>query len=402
MDNKQIDLLLNKLVSGNYSPQEEQEARAFIHQYHAEGESGLTDEDFLEAQLTMWAAIKKAGRPKLKKIVYWKLTIAAAVALIIFGAGLFYFAKQKGVEQSDTVRLASDIAPGRNGATLTLSNGKSIVLSGEKAGVVIGDSDLKYDDETAVIPGQERNFLNTKDASSDAIEMTASTALGRTYQITLPDGSKVWLNAGSSITFPANFDQLKERHVKLSGEAYFEISKDKAHPFIVATDNQETTVLGTHFNINSYTNEDLTKTTLLEGSIRVSPFISRNSNFVSSEAHSVVLKPKQQAILSVRSKDAISRGGTYRLTVQPADTELELAWKNNDFYFKAEPMESVMRKVARWYNITVNYTDAQLKNVPISGFISRNKPISVLLDRLGAAGHMQFKIEGQTVTVIPK
>jgi transmembrane sensor len=389
MDDNQLELLLDKLASGSYTPQEEQQARAFIHQYNAEGKSGLTDEDFLGAEAAMWVAIEQAGQSKTRKLSYWKPAIAAAVAMMIFGAGLFYYAKQSNVGISGGVLLSRDIAPGKNGATLTLTNGKVVELSGEKAGVVIGDSDLQYNDETPVIPNREGFLLNNPNDS----KMTASTAMGRTYQITLPDGSKVWLNAASSITFPATFSKQKERRIKLSGEAYFEISKDKDHPFVVVTHNQEVTVLGTHFNINSYADETVTKTTLLEGSVRIS---------LSGGGQSVVLKPNQQAVLSPSGMAAEDQTASFALTTLAADPELEMAWKNNDFYFKSESMESVMRKVARWYNVTVNYTDSQLKSVPISGFMSRTKPISIVLDRLGAAGHMRFKIEGQTVTVISK
>jgi ferric-dicitrate binding protein FerR (iron transport regulator) len=242
--------------------------------------------------------------------------------------------------------------------------------------------------------------------------LTAATPRGGTYQITLPDGTKVWLNAASSLKFPASFGSLKTRSVELTGEGYFEVAKDKAHPFIVATAKQEVQVLGTHFNINAYNDEGSTKTTLLEGSVSVSslPLYSSSRGKRSDErplGHAtsrdlsyrrddgggrddVVLKPNQESVLTNNAQ----------IRVTDVTAEDAVAWKNGDFVFRGEALESVMRKVARWYDVEVVYADDVPRDVVIGGYVSRSRNISVVLERMAKTGRIKFKIEGKKITVM--
>jgi transmembrane sensor len=343
----------------------------------------VTNEEWVAAELETYAASDKAEvrrkllqqiRPKSRRL--WPSVAAAASIMIAVAAGTWYYTRHQ-----DSVSVAqpgsmyvNDIAPGRNSATLTLSSGKKIVLSDSATGELAEETGVVVNKTSS---GQLVYTLSRKNNNKAAGMNTLSTAKGETYQVILPDQSKVWLNALSSITYPGNFASLKERRVKLTGEAYFEISKDKAHPFIVKTDKQEVTVLGTHFNVNAYTDEPETRTTLLEGSVHVA----------ASASQYVLLKPGQQSALK----------GTL-LQTREVDAEKEVAWKNGGFRFDNEGIESVMRTLARWYDLDVQYEGKPTAEVFV-GEVSRSKNISQVLKLLDRTGAVHFRVEGRKVTV---
>jgi transmembrane sensor len=370
MDKSQINELLDKLATGSFTPVEEQQALNYIHKFNSDGPTGLTDESFFKAEAEMWQVIDRNSKPK--RFSWFRNFAAAAVVVIICAAGFYYY-NSSYLEGTKLVSYTKDIPAGKDGATLTLGNGKKIAISEASVGMLVDDPDITI---TKTADGMIVYKVKSSDRTVTAYN-TLETSNGEQSKLILPDNSKVFLNAGSSIRYPASFSNLTERQVELSGEAYFEISKDVAHPFIVKTKNQDVKVLGTHFNINSYSNEDATKTTLLEGSVLI------DSKYQ--------LKPGQVAIKN-----------NGKLAVMPADTDLELAWKNNDFYFRETPMEYVMKQIERWYDIKVEYADPRLKSISINGLISRSKSLSIVLGRLGAAGQMRFKINGRNVTALPK
>jgi transmembrane sensor len=194
----------------------------------------------------------------------------------------------------------------------------------------------------------------------------------------LPDGTKVWLNAESTLKFPSTFSHLNnDRTVEMIGEAYFEVTKDKAHPFIVKSNGQEVKVLGTHFNVKSYVQDGNIKTTLLEGAVQVS----------TKDQQQVVLKPGQQALVKGRKID-----------VQQADTELAVAWKNHKFMFEKESIRNVMAMVERWYDVDVVY-QGELTEDLFGGSVSRSDDITVVLNTLELTGKVHFKIEGRRILV---
>ncbi|WP_431292934.1 FecR family protein [Pedobacter sp. P26] len=194
----------------------------------------------------------------------------------------------------------------------------------------------------------------------------------------LPDGTIVFLNAESSLKYPVSFVEKGKRQVFLTGEGYFEVAKDRSHPFIVKTTRQEVQVLGTHFNINSYDDEAATTTTLLEGSVLVS-----NSNLVQK-----VLRPGEQSVLS-----------SGRIQVAPADVEEAIDWKNGEFIFGGDNFRTVMRKIERWYNIEVIYEPSAPINLQLGGFSSRSRNISTVLKMIAKTGEVHFRIEGRKVFV---
>ena len=306
------------------------------------------------------------------------LNVAAAILLVATASIWFYTNQKRNSNKVHSSAYNSDIAPGKNKATLTLADGKIINLSDAKTGLVIDASKITYNDGSKVQSDQSLRG-SSGDPSLYAKAVTMSTPKGGTYQVILPDGTRVWLNAASSLKFPSNFNGIAERRVILNGEAYFEVAKDKSKPFIVATDKQEVEVLGTHFNINSYADEAIVKTTLLEGSVKVSGLLSHFAQ---------QLKPGQQSVLT---RD--------ELKVQIANTKEVTAWKNGYFIFNDEQLGSIMRKLSRWYDVDIHFQD-EVQNVSFIGVISREKNISSVLDLLEATGNAHFKIEGRRITVM--
>lgn len=291
--------------------------------------------------------------------------IAAASVLLIFG-GLFFIRKGSDSEQ-DQITYQSDITPGKFGAKIRLTNGKVISLDETKSGLIVKDQQLSYTDGTELDAAANASVANT---------YTAWTDHGNMYTFTLPDGTQVWLNAGSQLDFPAKFTG-KLRQVRLKGEAFFKVSPNKSLPFVVESKGQQVEVLGTEFNINSYPDELATKTTLVEGSVKIS---SVNDAFT--------LKPGQQAMLDPKGS----------LTVADADTTLVTAWKNNKFIFENNDIQSVMRMIKRWYNVEVIYAGS-LPDVTFGGKVSRFQNVSGVLRVLERTGSVHFKIEDKKIYV---
>ncbi|MGN7989186.1 FecR family protein [Pedobacter sp. 22226] len=310
----------------------------------------------------------RSPRKMLMNTIKW----AAAAVVFIVLSFTAYISLNKKKEHV----FATDVAPGKNKAILTLANGKKISLSDATTGNIAEEAGFSI---TKTADGQLVYNIAESENVEDTRLNTISTPNGGEWQIRLPDGSTVWLNAASSIRYPLNIGTAKQRVVKLDGEAYFEVAKDKLHPFIVETDKQSVEVLGTHFNINSYNDEIITKTTLLEGSVRVS---QKNTN------QSEILKPGEQSILSVSGID-----------VRGVDVDEAIAWKNGYFMFNNEKQVSILRKVARWYNVEVEYADPEAKEVMYYGTVSRFEKISKVLRKFEQTGEVRFDIKGNKLIV---
>lgn len=311
-------------------------------------------------------------QPKTKKL--WFPFAAAASILLILAAGIFFLFYPK-----THLLNNQDIDPGSYKAVLTLANGQKIELTDQTNGKLAMQAGIEI---TNTADGQLIYQVKQTEqkAADSALFNTIATPRGGQYQIKLPDGTKIWLNAESKLKFPASFANLKQRKVELIGEAYFEVAKNKALPFIVSGKQQEVEVLGTHFNINSYDNELEVKTTLLEGSVLVSTL---NNNPVNK-----ILIPGEQSVL---------RSG--QILVNTIDTESEVAWKEGVFIFEDENIQSIMRKLERWYDIEVTYKGAITTNT-FGGKISIHRPLSKALKLLESTGDIHFKIEGRRITVM--
>jgi len=331
----------------------------------------LLEELYLEMELADFTGrIEHSEIVKVTKVKLWPRIagIAAAVAAIVLGIWIFTTPRHTALVP-DTQIVHNDIAPGKNAATITLANGKTITLSDAKSGVVINNTNLTYNDGTAI---------NASGSAGELIRnQTISTPRGGTYQITLSDGTKVWLNAASSLTYTATINEQGQRKVKLEGEAYFEVSKDKVHPFIVESKGQEVEVLGTHFNVRTYPGNEGVKTTLLEGSVKVK-----------TDKSFAVLKPNHQALLTNQS-----------IKITEIDAKEAIAWKEGYFRFNDASIESVMLELSRWYNVEVVY-QGEITRDGFNGKISRFKNISEALKMLENTDLVHFKVEGRRVIVL--
>jgi len=302
---------------------------------------------------------KAQRRPKL-----W-IGIAAALAIIIFGASLFYLNQNAGL--GDT---KARIKPGSTGATLKLANGKTIKLSDAVNGELANEAGVAI---TKTTNGQLVYEIKGT-ARPDQIN-TLSTSNGETYQVRLPDGSLVWLNSASSLSYSTALVRSGKRSVNLIGEAYFEIAKDKKHPFIVKTGNQEVEVLGTHFNVNAYDNE--AKTTLLEGSVKIKNKVNQK-----------IIVPGEQA--TVNGDD---------ISVNRVNTDYAIDWKNGVFRFTDKTLEAGMLEVARWYNVQIIYKRPELKNEILGGRISKYASINQVLKKMAITEAFRFTVKGREIIV---
>lgn len=319
--------------------------------------------------------IVKAGWQKIGSVF-----AAAASIILVCSIGIYFYAQN---HHGSTDNIQGDIQPGRNGATLTLSTGEKISLThavngklaSESGARIIKTADGQVVYERAPGAAQPRNA----DAS---IYNILSTANGQQYQIILPDGTKVWLNAASSLKYPASFSGLKERKVELDGEAYFEVAHHVRQPFRIVTHNQLVEDIGTAFNLNAYQDEPAIKTTLVEGSVKVSFAKAAQST------PDVILKPGQQSV---------NTGGT--IVVKNADINQITAWKNGDFIFKNDDFKTIMRQLARWYDVEVVFDASAPENIQLGGYMSRSKNISSILKIMEITGKVHFKTEGRRVIV---
>lgn len=302
-----------------------------------------------------------------------RISVAVAAAVCIFGAGLFYYNFDINHGRSNPPVYKNEVIPGVSGATLTLSNGNKIRLSDTKNGEVAKEAGV-------MITKSENGevFYEVKSNSDEVGKLnTLSTAKGETYKLRLPDGSYVWLNSGSSLTFSSTLVENGKRMVKLQGEGYFEVAKHKSHPFVVVTDRQNVEVLGTHFNVNSYRDEAIVATTLIEGSVSVT-----------SGKLKRVIKPGEQAI---------SNGSS--ISVNEVNVDNVLDWKGGDFNLDELDFRVAMRKIARWYNVDIVYEASVPQNMKSGGWISRTKTLSAVLKHIESSGQVHFRVEGRLVYV---
>ncbi|HET7118177.1 MAG TPA: FecR domain-containing protein [Hanamia sp.] len=325
--------------------------------------------------------------PEKKRNTKWWW--AAASVLIILTVGSYFFLKQPATKsvvasKSKVTPLVNDALPGKQGAILTLANGKTIVLDSAHNGLLTNQGNTQIVKENGKV-----SYQGEKNSGNEIMYNTMTTPKGRQYQLILADGSKVWLNAASSITYPTAFTG-KERRVSITGEAYFEIKHisfnsttgEEAIPFFVdynssPNEKGEIKVMGTHFNVMDYNNEAAVKTTLLEGSVKV----TENNK-------TVTIKPGEQAVMN-KEKNTVS--------VVKADVDEAVAWKNGFFSFKSATIETVMRQVERWYDVDVVYNGAKPEG-HYRGEVPMNVNASVMLKVLEVSG-IHFKIDGKRIVV---
>lgn len=373
------------------------EEKAFVESWYLEwgdSELDLDDEDRALAKNEVWNQIIRSQRKKqLIRIAY----VAAAVAAIAFPAISMLFhadferAEPLGNRMATTVTTEQDAMPGGNKALLTLADGTTVELDETTNGEIseIAGMTIKKMANGQIVYEVDATRLGTTAIDDTPRYNRISTPRGGQYQIILPDGTKVWLNSASSLRYPIQFT-TDERRVELTGEAYFEVTTLESEPgrkipFLVETSTQVIDVLGTQFNINSYADEDAVKTTLLEGSVRVFPHAS---GAIHRDYQGVTLKPNQQAILKGHTLDVVR--------VSAAES---IAWKEGYFNFNEADLATVMRQLARWYDVDVVYEGA-IPRGAYSGKVYRDMSLSKVLDILTYA-EVNFRIEGKTMIISP-
>lgn len=358
----------------------------------------LSDAELLEDLLDIRARLSKElhlGRSNPTALRRW-LPIAAAVALaVLVGSWLFF---------GDQIKLTSKIAnlkseiivPGTNRARLTLADGRTVDLSTAQSGIIVGD-EITYLDGSAVNPeaGKSERPEDHSHVGLTTYLLQLTTPKGGTYQITLPDGTKVWLNAASTLKYPSRFDE-NERVVELTGEAYFEVESAKKvgnrqkavgkviqNPFKVITNGQEIQVLGTEFNISAYADEPEIKTTLVNGAVQI---VNLTSKIVNQ------LQPGDQSIVSEATTN-----------IRQVETSQYTAWKSGYFSFDGTELREAMIQLGRWYDVDVIY-EGQIPNMPFYGKISRSSTFDEVMDIL-KTGNVKFRLERRNtanrIVIIP-
>jgi transmembrane sensor len=349
----------------------------------------------------MWMAIESATQPPVRKMYAWRWWAAAVLLFVV--CGLWFVVDRRNAKQPAVTQIPGikDVAPGKDGAILTLADGRQVVLDSLGNGIVAnqnGTQAVLKNGQLEYKPLTIDDSRLTNDHSSSF--NTISTPRGRQFQLVLPDGSKVWLNAASSLRYPTVFAG-NERRVEVTGEAYFEIEKNPNKPFRVTIlpssggagggRKAEVEVLGTHFNINAYDDEDVIRTTLLEGKVRV---VNRQSAIGSQQ--SVTLKPGAQARIAISAQSHQSSP----ILVQTVDTEQVMAWKNGFFQFNRTPLSEVLKQLARWYDVEIVYEQG-VPDIRLGGEMKRDLTLAQVLKGLGKIG-VNFRIEGKTLVVVSK
>lgn len=381
--------LISKYLSGDLSPGEREEFRQWLDADAANRKllAELENEEQLDRDLRFLsdvnskAAWENVGarinntvpEPRLPVYLgYWKY----AAAVLIFGL-LSYAVFDAAYKPKGSVDVAeakqavgNDVLPGGDKATLTLADGSIVTLEDMENGTVREENGIRVSKKDGQIV-----YELLKQGNNTAVTYnTITTPVGGQYSIVLPDGSRVWLNSASSLHFPTAFTG-QNRDVELTGEGYFEVTKNEKMPFIVQAGKTNVSVLGTHFNLMAYANEGVTKTTLLEGSVKVG-----------NGSSSRTIVPGEQALTGEN------------VQVRTVDTEEAVAWKNGYFQFENEDLRTIMRQLKRWYNVDVD-NEQQIPDKHFTAVISRNTNLAQVLRMLEMSGELDFKIEGNRITI---
>lgn len=390
MDKEKFLELVDKYIAGKASAEEERLLFRLYEKFQERGEEWDSTQMGEESEVRerihgrISEEIKRRQRKQVLSPV--RLGVAASVLIAFLSSVMIFSVRQSKdmpvVAQVAAPDTAPDTSPNGSKATLTLADGSEINLDdaaegelAKQAGVRISkeaDGQLVY----AVVGSASGNAVTEANAYN-----AIKTPKGGQYQVLLPDGSKVWLNAASSLRYPARFTGL-QRRVELTGEAYFEVAKNADMPFVVESRGQVVEVLGTHFNIDAYADEAFISTTLLEGAVRVS---------ADKASSPQLLAPGQQALVSQTGSAVL---------VRQVDIDEAVAWKSGYFMFNDQDLESIMRELARWYDVQVEY-QGDVGSIKFGGVVSRSKTITQTLRVLELASNVRFKVEGKKVIVIP-
>lgn len=370
MHPEDIQELLKKYREGTCTEEEKALLESWYQTYEASDLKEIPQHIREEHLNQVWQSLPVHER-KVRRMPWLQLT-AAAVLLIAFGITLYLFLNKPVTGHAGTQQVADNtITPGSNKAILTLNDGRQISLTDAANGHIADEAGITV---TKKANGQLLYTISESGPNNAVIFNTIKTPRGGQYQIALPDGTKVWLNAATSLRFPTRFSET-ERIVYLDGEAYFEVAHNKSSPFKISLNGQQVEVLGTHFNVMAYKDEGNIKTTLLEGSVKLTAPVG-----------SILLEPGQQGYIA---QSAFIR--------EQVDVSIVTAWKDGLFKFNGIDLHTLMRQISRWYDIEIEY-EPGVKNDVVFGSISRTSDLSTLLHILELGG-VHFRLNGRTLIV---
>ncbi|WP_184545383.1 FecR family protein [Mucilaginibacter sp. FT3.2] len=381
MTKDQYLILFEKYLSGKASPQEIEALLAYRDDFDLiEGEPGNDYAQFADKEERILNKLESNILTQKAPANIRRILLMAASVILLIAVGAIFLLKSESANpllSKSKPAINNDIKPAAHNALLTLANGKKVILNNLMVGTVLRHGNINVKKEAnGLLKINASAKLPDRDTNPEY--NTISTPVGGHYEVVLPDGSKVWLNAASSLKFPSAFTG-NERKVELTGEAYFEVAKNKQLPFKVKFDNQLVEVLGTHFNIKAYHNEAASTTTLLEGSVSIS-------------------KDNIKKIL-IPGEQAVSASGQNSIMVSAADEVAAVAWTNNVFFFRNENIRAIMRELSRWYDIDVVYQgNTAHKDYGIR--MSKSKNLSEILKNLELTGTIHFKVDERRVTVM--
>ncbi|MGJ1197524.1 FecR family protein [Sphingobacterium spiritivorum] len=343
----------------------------------------LKNTDWNEMRMGDKEKVKKRIRKKIKahikdhekrSYVLWYRIIRTAAAILLIGFGVYWLLYLKNDKANNTANVVNEILPGGSKAILMLDNGTELDLNALKMG------DLAMQGQVVASKSAEGQLTYDQHSSptSKISYHSIRTPRGGEYQVDLSDGTKVWLNAESSIRFPTFFTG-DERVVEITGEVYFDVQKQNGKPFIVKTADQKITVLGTRFNVNAYPEESSIQTALIEGKV-----------ILDIDHQTYNLKPGERTVYDKESK---------HVNTETFNSKEVMAWQAGNFFFNAEEIESIMRKISRWYDVEVIY-QGNMKDKIFSGTISRFGKVQDVLDMLTLTGSVKFRIDGRRIYVM--
>lgn len=379
MQQNEINELLHRYNTGAATAEEKALLESWYLQHRENNDSAeyTIAERLADAEI-VWNALPADAKAARLINLWSRIAVAASVILCLSVGGYFLLpGNKKNAAQLAVNHPGNVIVPGSNKAILTLAGGKKISLSDARIGQLVRQ-------EAAVInktaDGEVIYHTVATNRSTTMLYDTLSVPRAGHFQLVFADGSKAWLNAATVIRYPESFSGNSRQVELVKGEAYFEVVHNDNIPFKVITHSQVIEDIGTHFNVNAYDDEPDVKTTLLEGSVKVS-----------KGAADVVLKPGQQSVIKESSPSII---------VKKADLDEAIAWKNNHFIFNNESIQKIMRQISRWYDVDVSYK-GDMSGKEFAGSVSRFENVSEVLRKLEETGTIHFKIEGRRIIVTP-
>jgi transmembrane sensor len=402
--NSRLEYLYERCINASAIPEEQQEfvrlmqlpenetlarqllSRAFREDKETTDVTGETAATILQAIFSADSTKKEGVADPIALSGRWggkryplkvlRMAGAAAAAVLLLAGGLYWYVHKDSALSpvADNGEMKFDAPPGHAGAILTLADGKRITLDSARNGTLPQQGNTRL-----LKQGGALKYKETDGGPVSALYNTITTPRGRQYQLVLSDGTRVWLNAASSIRFPAAFHG-KDRRVAVTGEAYFEVAPDKSKPFIVAADSTEITVLGTHFDVMAYEDEKDIRTTLLEGSVQMAN--------------------RSQQVLLVPGRQGIVKRETGKLSDQPVDADQLVAWTKGQLALGSSDLPALMRQISRWYDVDITF-QGSVPDLRIGGLIDRNVNLSTVLGFLQDQG-LHYRTEGKAITILPQ